>query len=536
MKLVEPHGGTLQNRVVSNPAALEARARNLPRMVLDARELADLELIAVGAASPLTGFMGEADYTSVVESMRLSDGTVWPLPITLACGDDQAPKVGSEVALGDATGRVWAVLKVSSVFARDPLVEARKVYGTEEVAHPGVAYLLARPRLLIGGEVEVLPLPAALPFAKYRLTPVQMREEISRRGWRRVAGFQTRNPIHRAHEYLTKLALEVCDGLIIHPLVGETKHDDVPAHVRFEIYETLIERYYPQERVVLAAFPAAMRYGGPREALFHALVRKNYGITSLIVGRDHAGVASYYKPAAAHEIFDAFTPAELGAISPLKFEPAFYCRACESMASSKSCPHGPHMRTQLSGSKVRDLLRAGQPLPREFTRPEVAEILRRQMSPGWVLWLTGLSGSGKTTLGELVRDRLRGHTARPVEMLDGDDIRTYLSKGLGFSKEDRDTNTRRIGYVARTLGRNGVIAIAATISPYEEARNEVRNLAVRDGVGFIEIFVDAPLEEVLRYDVAVEELAAGRLPVLRLRWARCCLAIFKRRTGHLKWA
>ena len=504
MKPLEPHGGQLINRIVTDVAALEARAAKLERITLDARELADLELIAVGAASPLTGFLEERDYHSVLESMKLANGVVWPLPITLAV--DAAPKA-SEVALVDASNRLWAVMKVSSVFTRDPMVEALKVLGTDEAAHPGVSYLLSRPRTLLGGLLEVMPLPHALPFAKFRLTPEQLRAEIAKRGWKTVAGFQTRNPIHRAHEYLTKLALEACDGLVLHPLVGETKRDDVPANVRFEIYETLVERYYPRDRVILAAFPAAMRYAGPREALFHAIVRKNYGIDSLIVGRDHAGVAKYYPPTAAQEIFDSV---DVG-VKPLRFEPTFYCRVCEQLASSKTCPHGLESRVELSGSKVRDLLRSGQPLPREFTRPEVADILRRHYNTGFVLWFTGLSGSGKTTLAELVRGRLGG--GRPVEMLDGDEIRLYLSKGLGFSKEDRDTNTRRIGFVARTLARNGVIALASTISPYADTRLEVRNLATRDGVGFIEIHVDCPLEVLVERDVKglYKQALAGEL-------------------------
>ncbi len=505
MKPLEPHGGTLINRITSDPAALEGRAASLERITLDARELADLELIAVGGASPLTGFLQERDYHSVVESMKLANGTVWPLPFTLAV--EAAPK-GSEVALVDGSNRLWAVMKVSSVFSRDPMLEARKVYGTEDATHPGVGYLLGRPRTLLGGSVDVLPLPHALPFAKYRLTPVQLRAEIAKRGWQTTAGFQTRNPIHRAHEHLTKLALEVCDGLVIHPLVGETKNDDVPAHVRFEIYEMLVERYYPKDRVILAAFPAAMRYAGPREALFHAVVRKNYGISSLIVGRDHAGVGKYYPPTAAQEIFDTV---DVG-VKPLKFEPTFYCRVCDQLGSAKTCPHGPESRVELSGSKVRDLLRSGQPLPREFSRPEVADILRRHYNTGFVLWFTGLSGSGKTTLAELVRGRIGA--GRPVELLDGDEIRLYLSKGLGFSKEDRDTNTRRIGFVARTLARNGVIALASTISPYAETRLEVRNMATRDGVGFIEIFVDCPLEVLVERDVKglYKKALAGELP------------------------
>ena len=342
--LVSPHGGTLVDRIVprSEAAALERRAAGLPSLTLDARELADLELIATGAASPLTGFLGASDYASVLLHLRLADGTVWPLPFTLAVDDAVGASLrpGGAAALRDADGRLWGVIDVREIFERDPWLEARKVYRTEDASHPGVAYLLARPRWLVAGPVTALPLPEDLPFAAHRLTPRALRARIANRGWQRVAGFQTRNPIHRAHEHLTKLALEFADGLVIHPLVGETKNDDVPAAVRFRAYETLVETYYPKDRTLLAAFPAAMRYAGPREALFHALVRKNYGITHLIVGRDHAGVGKFYGPYESQEIFDRFSAEELG-VAPLKFEPTFYCSACDALASPRTCPHGP---------------------------------------------------------------------------------------------------------------------------------------------------------------------------------------------------
>jgi sulfate adenylyltransferase len=377
-RLVEPHGGTLVDRFV--PAEeienLRHRAESLPQITLDAREQADLELIATGAASPLVGFLGLADYRSVLEHLRLADGTVWPLPFTLAVDDRTRDLVraASEAALGDASGRVWGVIRIQEVYTRDPLEESRAVYGTEDPSHPGVAYLLARPRTLIGGSVRMLPLPE-LPFARYRLTPRALRAEIAARGWQRVAGFQTRNPIHRAHEHLTKVALEVTDGLVLHPLVGETKGDDVPASARFQAYEALVAGYYPKERTILAAFPAAMRYAGPREALFHALARKNYGITHLLVGRDHAGVGKFYGPFDAHAMFDRFTPAELG-VTPIKLDTAFFCKACGSLASTRTCPHDAADRLELSGTKVREILRGGGDLPREFTRTEVAEVLR----------------------------------------------------------------------------------------------------------------------------------------------------------------
>jgi sulfate adenylyltransferase len=518
--LVTPHGGTLVDRLVpeSEAAAFAARAASLVTLPLDAREQADLELIAVGAASPLTGFLGKADYQSVLDRMRLADGTVWPLPFTLAVDEATKVAVGEERGLVDANGRLWGTITVTDVFTRDPLVESRAIYGTDDTAHPGVAYLLGRPKQLVGGSVRVLPLGGDRPFLEYRFTPRELRAKIAALGWRRVAGFQTRNPIHRAHEHLTKLALEVSDGLVIHPLVGETKQDDVPASVRFKAYQALVEKYYPRDRTILAAFPAAMRYAGPREAIFHAIVRKNYGITSLIVGRDHAGVGKYYEPLAAQRIFDQFTAEEIG-VTPLKLDPTFYCRACGTLASSKSCPHDASTRLDLSGTKVRETLRAGGRLPEEFTRPEVAEILRAHyvaasgvLEPstaatpatpagnrGFVLWFTGLSGAGKSTLAEALRARLKD--SRPVEVLDGDEVRTNLSKGLGFSKEDRDINIRRIGFVARLLARNGVVAIGAAISPYADVRNELRTLAAKDGVDFIEVHAHATIDALAARDI-----------------------------------
>ena len=484
--MVAPHGGSLVDRIVS------ARdTSGLLRLVLDARELADLELIAVGAASPLTGFLGRADYERVLAESRLASGVVWPLPFTLAAPE---PGVSGEVALADGRGRVWGVLRVAETFRRDPRAEALAVYGTDDPAHPGVAYTLSRPEWAVGGEVEVFPLPE-LPFQRYRLTPAALRAEIARRGWKRVAGFQTRNPIHRAHEHLTKLALEQTDGLVLHPLVGETKNDDVPAAVRFRAYEVLIARYYPPERTILAAFPAAMRYAGPREALFHAIARKNYGITHFIVGRDHAGVGKFYPPLAAQEIFDKFP--DLG-VEPLKFEPTFYCTVCANLASPRTCPHDA--RLELSGSKVRDILRAGGDLPREFTRPEVAEVLREHYAPrGFIVWFTGLSGAGKSTLAQALARRIGGE--RRLEILDGDEVRTHLSKGLGFSREDRDTNIHRIGYVARTLARHGVGVVTAAISPYADTRAEVRRLAEENGVAVVEVFASAKLEALVARDV-----------------------------------
>ncbi len=373
-----PHGGTLINRAptgTERESAIE-RAGSLPAITIGSVAASDLELIGNGAFSPLTGFIGEADYRSVVDTMRLANGVPWSIPVTLAVGRDEADalQIGSEVALRDEGGRLLGILELAEKYTYDAQHEAEQVFRTTEDAHPGVARIYAAGEVYLGGDVTVLDGPADPPFATYRRTPAETRAIFAEKGWRRVVGFQTRNPIHRAHEYLTKVALEVTDGLMIHPLVGDTKSDDIPADVRMRAYETLLADYYPADRTLLSVYPAAMRYGGPREAIFHAIARKNYGCTHFIVGRDHAGVGSYYGTYDAHLIFDEFTPDELG-ITPLFFEHTFWCHACEGMASYKTCPHGDDQHLILSGTKVRELLSSGEMPPQEFSRPEVAQIL-----------------------------------------------------------------------------------------------------------------------------------------------------------------
>jgi sulfate adenylyltransferase len=373
-----PHGGTLINRALdgaARQAALE-QAASLPAITVGSVAASDLELIGNGAFSPLTGFMGQADYRSVVDSMRLANGLPWSIPITLAVSREEADEldIGSQVALHDADGRVLGILDLAEKYTYDAQHEAQQVFRTTEEAHPGVARIYAGGEVYLGGEVTVLNGPADPPFPTHRRTPAETRAIFAEKGWRRVVGFQTRNPIHRAHEYLTKVALEVTDGLMIHPLVGDTKSDDIPADVRMRAYETLLADYYPADRTLLSVYPAAMRYGGPREAIFHAIARKNYGCTHFIVGRDHAGVGSYYGTYDAHLIFDEFEPGELG-ITPLFFEHTFWCHACEGMASYKTCPHGDDQHLILSGTKVRELLSSGEMPPQEFSRPEVAQIL-----------------------------------------------------------------------------------------------------------------------------------------------------------------
>ncbi len=374
-----PHGGELVNLVASGAEAegLRAEAPNLPKLVVSERELSDLELLATGALSPLTGFQGEKDYRSVLETMHLENGLAWSIPVTLSLTDDFVKRIGGadRVALLASEGsEPLGVLRMAGVFKRDRQKEALGVFRTEELDHPGVAALHAAGDWCAAGELRVLQLPAHEDFIEYRLTPAQTRAEFERRGWRTVVGFQTRNPIHRAHEYIQKCALEIVDGLLVHPLMGETKADDVPPDVRMRCYEALFEDYYPKERAMVSVFPAAMRYAGPREAIWHAICRKNYGCTHFIVGRDHAGVGSYYGTYDAQKIFEEFEPGELG-ITPLMFEHSFFCLKCEGMGSPKTCPHEDGDRVILSGTKVREMLRGGERPPIEFSRPEVADIL-----------------------------------------------------------------------------------------------------------------------------------------------------------------
>jgi sulfate adenylyltransferase len=374
---IPPHGGTLMNLLLEAREAelAAADAAHLPKVEIGTRELSDLEMMAVGALSPLTGFMGEKDYWSVLDDMHLSSGLPWTIPVTLSLTEDEAKRVGGAAAVALIHGGgVMAVLEVSEIFRRDREREAESVFRTTDTAHPGVKALQGAGDFCAAGQVRVLRLPEHRTFLRYRLTPEQTRAAFAERGWKRVVGFQTRNPVHRAHEYLQKCAMEIVDGLLLHPLVGETKEDDVPADVRMRCYEVLFENYYPKERAMVSVFPAAMRYAGPKEAIWHAIARKNYGCTHFIVGRDHAGVGSYYGTYDAQKIFEEFDADELG-ITPLFFEHSFFCRRCEQMASPKTCPHGDDDRVILSGTKVREMLRAGQKPPMEFSRPEVAQIL-----------------------------------------------------------------------------------------------------------------------------------------------------------------
>jgi sulfate adenylyltransferase len=376
---IPPHGGTLVNLLASPDAAdnLRSEAANLPKHVLTERELSDLEMLAVGALSPLTGFQGEDDYHSVLEKMHLTNGLPWSIPVVLGVTDDDVHRIGTadSIALLPAEGAdAIALLRVNGRFTRDKQKEALSVYRTDELEHPGVKAMHDGGDTCIAGTLEVIALPEHDDFVNYRMTPAETRQAFRDRGWKTVVGFQTRNPIHRAHEYIQKCALEIVDGLLVHPLMGATKADDVPPDVRMRCYEALFAGYYPHDRAMIAVFPAAMRYAGPREAIWHAIARKNYGCTHFIVGRDHAGVGSYYGTYDAQKIFEEFEPDELG-IQPLKFEHSFYCKKCEGMGSPKTCPHQDEDRVILSGTKVREMLSKGERPPQEFSRPEVADIL-----------------------------------------------------------------------------------------------------------------------------------------------------------------
>lgn len=380
--LIPAHGGVLVNRLCSPDQRQHFldEADSLPSLHLSDREISDLEMIAIGGFSPLTGFMGSQDYRQVVETMHLSNGLPWSIPITLSVSEAVADglKLDTIIRLNNAQGQFWGVLELAEKFTYDRELEAEKVYRTKDSAHPGVQVLYDQGGVYLAGNIWLLERHPHPLFPAYQIDPIESRQQFQAKGWQTIVGFQTRNPIHRAHEYIQKCALEIVDGLFLHPLVGATKSDDIPAEVRMRCYEIMLEHYYPPDRVILAINPAAMRYAGPREAIFHAIVRKNYGCTHFIVGRDHAGVGNYYGTYDAQHIFKEFSPEELGII-PLMFEHAFYCTRTQTMATTKTSPSTPAERIHLSGTKVREMLRRGECPPPEFSRPEVAAELVRAM-------------------------------------------------------------------------------------------------------------------------------------------------------------
>ena len=501
-KLIEPYGGRLVALVADadEREELRARAAQLPRLQLTPRNLCDLELMATGGFSPITRFMCEADYTRVLEEMRLADGTLFPVPITLTFKSGEAVRLGEEVALVDQFNNPLAVMRAEEIFAWDKSREARLAYGTEDLRHPLVAEMNSWGDVCVSGEMRVIQLPRYYDFKPLRLSPARVRERLSSLGHTNVVAFQTRNPLHRAHEELTARAAREVDGaLLLHPVVGLTKPGDIDHFTRVRSYKVLAERYYDPRRMMLALLPLAMRMAGPREALWHAIIRRNFGANHLIVGRDHASPGRdskdqpFYGPYDAQELV-AKHEAETG-VKPMPFSELLYIPEEDRYEETSRIPEGKRTAS-ISGTEVRErYLQRGRQLPGWFTRPEVASILAEVHPPrheqGFCIWFTGLSGAGKSTTAEILVVKLL-ENGRRVTVLDGDVVRTNLSKGLGFSKEDRDTNIRRIGFVAAEITRHGGAVLCAAVSPYRATRNECRALV--GGDRFIEVFVDTPLD------------------------------------------
>ncbi len=507
-KLIPPYGGRLVNLLAEGEEREEwiARAAQLPSIKITMRNLCDLELIATGGFSPLTTFMGKADYERVLHEMRLADGTLFPLPITLTADPKELPTVGSEIVLRNVNNDVIAVMTLEEAFHWDADVEAALAYGSTDPRHPMVSEMAQWGKVCISGPIRVVNLPKYYDFVDLRRTPAQVRALLEEMGHENVVAFQTRNPLHRIHEELTKRAAAQVNGsLLIHPVVGMTKPGDVDHYTRVRIYKALVENYYEQDRTLLSLLPLAMRMAGPKEALLHAIIRRNYGANHFIVGRDHAGPGKdstgkpFYGPYEAQEIMQKYE-AEIG-VKMIPFAELVYLPDEDRYVEQKDVPPGAKVLT-ISGTQVRDeYLAKGKLLPAWFTRPETAEILREMYPPrhkqGFCIWFTGLSGSGKTATTQALTSMLL-ERGREITVLDGDVVRTHLSKGLGFSKEDRDTNILRIGFVAGEIVRAGGVVICAAISPYRASRNEARKMV---GENFITVYMDTPLEICEQRDV-----------------------------------
>ncbi len=504
--LIPPHGGELAQLIATQErsAELKAQSKDWPSWDLTPRQLCDLELLLSGGFSPLRGFMRRADYERVCHNMLLTSGVLWPMPITLDVPEDFAKKLtpgSSKIALRDPEGVMLAVLDVEEVWRPERKDEAQSVFGTTSAVHPGVDYLLNKSNpWYVGGKLEGLQLPSHYDFKTLRLSPAELRAEFSRLGWRRVVAFQTRNPMHRAHVELTFRAAKTVEAnLLIHPSVGMTKPGDVDYFTRVRCYQLLLAKY-PQGTVKLSLLPLAMRMGGPREAIWHALIRKNHGVTHLIVGRDHAGPGKdsdgkpFYGPYEAQELF-AKHEKDIG-VTMVPFSMMVYLENQDTYVPDNEVPTGARV-LNISGTELRDRLNEGRDIPAWFTYPEVVRELRRSFPPrhkqGFTVFFTGLSGSGKSTIANILLTKFLEMGGRPVTILDGDLVRKNLSSELGFSKEHRDINIRRIGYVASEITKNGGIAICAPIAPYDSVRSQVRQMIEPYG-GFILVHIATPIE------------------------------------------
>ncbi|HEY72003.1 MAG: adenylyltransferase [Chloroflexi bacterium] len=500
--LIPPYGGELVDLLVSpgELARLKSYANKLPSIQLSTRAVCDLELLAVGAFSPLDRFMGKQDYQRVLDEMRLTSGHIFPIPITLPVEPGPAIRLGQEIALRNDKNNLLAVMTIEEIYEWNRDEAAQKVFGSLDLRHPLVAEMHRWGKLNVSGRLRVLQLPPHHDFQELRRTPAETRACLESFGHQNVVAFQTRNPLHRVHEELTKRAAEEVGGaLLLHPVVGMTRPGDVDHYTRVRTYKALTERYYDPDRILLSLLPLAMRLAGPREAVWHALIRRNYGANHLIVGRDHAGPGKdsqgnpFYGPYDAQELAEKHSE-ELG-VKVVPFRMLVYLPDEERYEEVTKVPEGAKTAA-ISGTQVREeYLNNGRKLPTWFTRPEVAEILSESYPPrhkqGVCVWFTGLSGAGKSTTAEVLTVLLQEY-GRHVTMLDGDVVRTHLSKGLGFSKEDRDINIRRIGFVAAEIVRHGGTAICAAVSPYRATRNDVRNMVGKEH--YVEVFVDTPLE------------------------------------------
>jgi sulfate adenylyltransferase len=508
-KLISPYGGTLISLIVGAEERQEVleRSRRLPSVQISARSLCDLELLATGAFSPLNRFMGKKDYERVLTEMRLNDGTLFPIPVTLPVDESALPTWGEAITLCDARNNTIAVMQIEEVYHWDAQREARLVLGTTDPRHPLMSEMHRWGKVYVSGELKVLDLPKYYDFTELRRTPAQVRLRLGEMGNANVVAFQTRNPMHRIHEELTKRAAEEVDGsLLIHPVVGMTKPGDVDHYTRVRGYRALVENYYDPKRTFLSLLPLAMRMAGPREALWHAIIRRNHGANHFIIGRDHAGPGNdshgrpFYGPYEAQLMMAQYAD-EIG-VKPIEFKELVFLADDERYEEVNKVPEGERVFS-ISGTQVReDYLAKGKPLPEWFTRPPVAEILQQMYPPrykqGACIWFTGLSGSGKSTTAEILTSLLL-ERGRQVTLLDGDVVRTHLSKGLGFSPEDRDTNILRIGFVAGEIARHGGTVICAAISPYRSTRNEARKMVGEER--FIEVFVDTPIDVCEQRDV-----------------------------------